>query len=161
MSETLTIESGQQARRMIVESINKALAGKLPRPEADVSLSGRAKHIDYEISYLLSIAENKQEFCQNILDDLRNLERGKKDVALEDFFAKLKFYILGKIFYLALQDNRYLLIENFSSSANRDFFVRSVKLIEHSQDDAMLLLDSLDSPALQDFFTGIVSCIYN
>ncbi|GBR73467.1 hypothetical protein NO1_0846 [Candidatus Termititenax aidoneus] len=161
MSDVLTIESGQQARRMIVESINKALAGQPPRSKDSVSLSGQAKHIDYEISYLLSVAENKQEFCRNILDDLQNLKRGKKDIALEDFFAKLKFYILGKIFYLALQDSRYLLIENFSSRANRNFFIRSVQLIERSQDDAVLLLDSLDDPALRDFFTGIISCVYN
>ncbi|MDR2430692.1 MAG: hypothetical protein LBD99_00315 [Candidatus Margulisbacteria bacterium] len=147
----------KQVQRMIIESIHKALKEK-----DSGGLPGRAKHIDYEISMLLAAADDKPEFCREILFQLEQLNKQKKkDVSLEDFFAKLKICLLGKLFYLSLKENKFLLIKDFIGRSNRQFVLKAVELIESSQENAVFFLDTVRDKNYRDFFNGIISCIYN
>ncbi|MDR1997133.1 MAG: hypothetical protein LBQ83_02270 [Candidatus Margulisbacteria bacterium] len=153
------VKSIQQEQRLIIDSINKALRLK-SHPD---SLSGQAKHIDYEISALLPILDNKIEFCKNILADLTVLaaKSQAQSARLASFLAKLKNYMLGKLFYLSLKENQYLLIKDFSSRGNKNFLLGAVAMIEASQENSMLFLDTLTEQRQKDFFIGMISCIYN
>ncbi|MDR2429184.1 MAG: hypothetical protein LBD62_05190 [Candidatus Margulisbacteria bacterium] len=151
-----SLKTTAQVRRLIVDSINKALRNA----PAD-SLPGNAKHIDYEIGALLPAVDNKTEFCKQILAKLHTHTSSNSNELTKDFLAKLKIYLLGKLFYLSLQDKRYLLIQNFSSRANHKFMLDAVSQIEASAENAALFLDSLSDPKQKDFFIGITSYIYN
>jgi hypothetical protein len=151
-----TLNTTAQVRRLIVDSINKALRG-VP---AD-SLPGSAKHIDYEIGALLPAIDNKTEFCQQMLVKLRACASRSVKEPAKDFLAKLKAYLLGKLFYLSLQDKRYLLIQGFSSRVNHRFILDAVAQIEASEEQAASFLDSLTDPGQKDFFIGITSYIYS
>jgi hypothetical protein len=145
-----------QVRRLIVDSINKALR-KSPADE----LPGSAKHIDYEISALLPAIDDKTEFCQQILTKLHAYTGRSSSGTAKDFLAKLNTYLLGKLFYLSLQNKRYLLIQDFSSRSNYKFMLDAVSQIEISAENAALFLDSLTDPRQKDFFIGITSYIHN
>jgi hypothetical protein len=145
-----------QVQSLIVDSINKALRGA----PAD-SLPGNAKHIDYEIGALLPAVDNKTEFCKQILAKLHTHTSSNPNELTKDFLAKLKIYLLGKLFYLSLQDKRYLLIQDFSSRANHKFMLDAVSQIETSAENAASFLDSLTDPRQKDFFIGMCGCIYN
>ena len=156
MADTVTLLNKTHVQKMIVDSINKALKAKSDLP-------GRAKHIDYEISMLLEATDNKTEFCRDILGHIENYTKRarKKDISLEDFFGKLRFCLLGKLFYLSLKENRFLIIKDFIDRSNRQYVINAVDMIESSQENAIFFLDTLKDSRYRDFFNGIISCIYN
>ncbi|MDR1322850.1 MAG: hypothetical protein LBK68_00250 [Candidatus Margulisbacteria bacterium] len=151
-----SIETTAQVRRLIVDSINKSMHS-VPVD----SLSGSAKHIDYEISALLPAIDNKSDFCRQILTELNAYAKHSPEEPAKAFLAKLKIYLLGKLFYLHLQNKRYLLIQDFSSRDNHKFVLDAVSQIETSAENAAFFLDSLAEQKQKDFFIGIISYIYN
>jgi hypothetical protein len=151
-----SLKTTAQVQRLIVDSINKALH----RVPAD-SLPGNAKHIDYEIGALLPAIDNKTDFCRQILAKLRVYTSRNSDESARNFLSKLEIYLLGKLFYLTLQNKRYLLIQDFSSRANHKFMLDAVSQIETSAENAVSFLDSLRDQRQKDFFIGVCGCIYN
>jgi hypothetical protein len=151
-----SLETTAQVRRLIVDSINKSMHC-VPVD----SLPGNAKHIDYEISALLPVIDDKTDFCRQILTELSAYAKRSSEESVKAFLAKLKIYLLGKLFYLHLQDKRYLLIQDFSSHDNHKFMLDAVSQIETSAENAMFFLDSLTDPKQKDFFVGMCGCIYN
>jgi hypothetical protein len=151
-----SLQTTAQVQRLIVNSINKSLHG-VPVD----NLPGSAKHIDYEISALLPAIDNKADFCRQILTELNVYVKRSPEEPIKTFLAKLKIYLLGKLFYLHLQDKRYLLIQDFSSRDNHKFVLDAVSQIETSAENAAFFLDSLTDQKQKDFFIGIISYVYN
>lgn len=150
-----TKENLQRYNKSYKEIINCILSQQeIVNPES------LAKFYDYEADKLLEISTQKQDFCKRLIKEINKAFSAGVTAAQKQTLITLKENILGKLFYLALQDNKYLIIDNLTDRQKKNEVLAELAIIKSSAEKAVLYLDMLENGAHRNFINGIISYIY-
>jgi hypothetical protein len=115
--------------------------------------------VDYMTNHYLELADNKQDVIKNMIKDI-NKSVSKKKIANSKYFTALNDYLKGKLFYLALKDNKYFKMPDIEKVIDKNTLIEFVKEIESGQEFAWELIDNIKNDKLKDFFYGIFTYLY-
>ncbi len=131
----------------------------LRQPQID-NPEGLAKYYDYETDKLLEMTPVKKDFCLKLIEEINSAYKTCKQDQQKQTLQILKENILGKIFYLAIQEKKYLVIKNLTSHELKNKILTELDIILSSEDKAILYLDMLEHGAYRNFINGIISYLY-
>jgi len=136
----------------IVQSIVTAPAIENP--------DGLAKFYDYETDKLLEIATNKKAFCRKLIKEINSAYGQTLELAPRQTLQTLKENLLGKLFYISLQDHKFLIIDQLSPLAHKKELLAELEIIQISEEKAILYFDMLERGPHRNFINGIISYLY-
>jgi len=115
--------------------------------------------VDYMTNHYLEMAENKQDVVKDMIKDI-NKSTNKRKIGNGKYFNSLNDYLKGKLFYLALKDNKYFKMADVEKLIDKNTLIEFVKEIEAGQEFAWELIDNIKNEKLKDFFYGIFTYLY-
>lgn len=115
--------------------------------------------VDYMTNHYLELADNKQDVVKDMIKDI-NKSVNKKKMGKSKYFTSLNDYLKGKLFYLALKDNKYFKMPDIEKLIDKNTLIEFVKEIESGQEFAWELIDNIKNEKLKDFFYGIFTYLY-
>lgn len=115
--------------------------------------------VDYMTNHYLEMADNKQEVVKTMIKDI-NKSIIKRKIGNGKYFNSLNDYLKGKLFYLAIKDNKYFKMPDVEKVIDRNTLIEFVKEIESGQEFAWELIDNIKNEKLKDFFYGIFTYLY-
>ena len=129
------------------------------KSENRVSLIKEVDHSTNKVLHITSLG--KKELCKDIITLINKVyKRASITQYTKSLLMKYQRSILGKIFYLGLQEGKFLVIKNVSNKYPKEAIIKMINDIEVSQHTALDLLSSIKDQELKSFMDGIVSYVY-
>jgi hypothetical protein len=142
----------------LIGSVQKIVIQDLLK-HAKLKLGEAAYKMDNSLNYYISMAEEKEKFCKELINNINN-SIYKKKIKNKDYHKSVSSILMGKLFYISYKNGKYIKFKNMEKIIKKDQLISIVKEIESSKSYGWELVEQIQNEEIKDFLYGIYTYIY-